>query len=507
MKTKLLIILLLTIVFPVLFYNQGTGINYLIFTLILIFSSTRLYPEKSLEKPAVLLYSLSFLSVVPVVLYGNMLSISVNWIFLSVLCAKIAYPYLSVMSSLLYTQLAFIGSPVLWLIKLAEPKITNEKTANNKMSKTITIYALPVIITLFFVALYHGANAAFAHLVDRLNLDFITPELIVTLFLGWIIAWVFTHPFVIDSWYDIEKNKDNSLVDKAYKPRKLFDTEFSQTDEIKSGVFLLALLNLLIMIVNVVDINYLLISKDLPEGMNYSAFLHQGIGQLIFSILIAISIILFYFRGANNFSPHKKTITAFAYLWIIQNVVMVLLNLYKNQLYVNEFTLTYKRVGVYFYLLLTVAGLVLTAYKILKKKNNFFLFRANGWAIACTFLLAAFANWDVLITRFNIYYSKSIDKDYLIRLSDDNIPLLIELYNNDIRKKEITIDDGLIFRSSSFFYDDYESDFGEQLKNKVASFLKRKPNKNFLSWNYADARTYHFLMHLKKDNRIVLRYE
>src|SRR5437764_1048287 len=68
-----------------------------------------------------------------------------------------------------------------------------------------------------------------------------------------------------------------------------------------SGIVLFSLLNILILFLNGIDFYSILSSNGLPEGMTHSELVHQGVELLIVSILIAISIILFYFRGALNF--------------------------------------------------------------------------------------------------------------------------------------------------------------------------------------------------------------
>src|SRR5690606_9210762 len=70
---------------------------------------------------------------------------------------------------------------------------------------------------------------------------------------------------------------------------------------LKAGFNLFVLLNLLILSVNITDLVFLWGGAELPEGVSYSQMVHQGVGSLIFSIILAVSVILFVFNGKAKF--------------------------------------------------------------------------------------------------------------------------------------------------------------------------------------------------------------
>jgi hypothetical protein len=191
---------------------------------------------------------------------------------------------------------------------------------------------------------------------------------------------------------------------------------------------MLSLLNGLLLLVNVLDLQFMFGGELLPANISYSEYVHQGIFSLILSIIIAIGIILWYFRGTQNFAE-QKTLKVLAYVWIAQNLIMLLSAAYKNNLYINEFSLTYKRIGVYVFLIATATGLLFTLIKLITKRSNFYLVKANSLAWYVILVMAVPIGWDKMIAGFNIYQAQSKGKEpdvaYLWSLSYQAYPALI----------------------------------------------------------------------------------
>ncbi|MEE9350538.1 MAG: DUF4153 domain-containing protein, partial [Flavobacteriaceae bacterium] len=162
------------------------------------------------------------------------------------------------------------------------------------------------------------------------------------------------------------------------------------------------------------------------SGSVFSSQVHSGINALIASIVIAIIILLYVFRGDINFYKENKTLKRLAFAWIILNIILVLSIATKNGQYIYYFGLTYKRIGVLIYLTLAVTGLITTLLKIDQIKNIWYLLRINTKAAFVVLIIASTVNWDYHITNYNFNYAKSMDFKYLIELSNNNTFLLKE---------------------------------------------------------------------------------
>jgi hypothetical protein len=204
---------------------------------------------------------------------------------------------------------------------------------------------------------------------------------------------------------------------------------------------------------------------------------------------MAIAIILFYFRGALNFYEKSKTIKMLAYVWIAQNVFMILSTMYRNNVYVTEYGLTYKRIGVYVYLLLTCAGLITTFIKIAKVKTNAYLFRVNGWIFYSVLIIAAFINWDRFIAEVNITKAKQVQTDYLLDLSYTVLPKLYTYHNHPLDANTFG------YKTSGFAL----NNFNRRRDKQLYYFLLNHQQLSWKSWYYDENKTYKELI---QDQRI-----
>ncbi|HQK40784.1 MAG TPA: DUF4173 domain-containing protein, partial [Flavobacterium alvei] len=92
--------------------------------------------------------------------------------------------------------------------------------------------------------------------------------------------------------------------------------------------------------------------------------------------------------------------------------------------YVSFFGLTYKRLGVYAFLVLAIIGLFFTFLKITKQKANAYLFNRMVWYFYGTILLCSYVNWGNLIMNYNISVNKGVEPMFLSSLN----------FNDEVRR-------------------------------------------------------------------------
>jgi hypothetical protein len=181
---------------------------------------------------------------------------------------------------------------------------------------------------------------------------------------------------------------------------------------------------------------------------------------------------MFLFRGSLNFIKDNLMLKVLAYTWALQNVFMIVSTIFRNKMYVEAFGLTEKRIGVYFYLFLSIIGLITTIIKIYKKHSNSYLIRINTLIFFVILLLSCTVNWDYLISSHNLA-RKDADRNisYLNELSSSNIPLIFNHIAKD--KKSDTISSDRIV-----------------LNNRIYKLLTNdKRFSSWKSWNYCDKAT------------------
>jgi Domain of unknown function (DUF4173) len=213
---------------------------------------------------------------------------------------------------------------------------------------------------------------------------------------------------------------------------------------------------------------------------------------LIFSILLAISIIVYFFRANQNFYKNNLWLIRLTYLWIFQNALLLASIVYKNQLYISELGLTYKRIGVYVYLLLTLAGLILTFWKVRKLKTIWYILRKNTLTAYIMLIISCLLNWDSYIAHYNINKAKVLDVIYLLNLSDKTLPDLKDLLAN----KKVDLSGRILDLSSEIHYGGYSNynrkyDYctkAEFIQYQIDIFKNKQKNIEWQSYNYSDVK-------------------
>lgn len=218
----------------------------------------------------------------------------------------------------------------------------------------------------------------------------------------------------------------------------------------------------MLLAINFLDINNIFINSILPKGISLSDFVHQAVWSSIFSIIVAVGLIMWFFKGDLNFNKHSKLIKALVYIWVLQSVLMLLSTIIRNSWYIHQYQLTYLRIGVYVFLVLSLIGLFFTALKIFKTKSAWYLVCKNFEAWLLILVVCSCFNWDRIITRYNISNAtdvKNIDIVYLIELSEANIPELVNLYNNPKTN--------YIFTKSNYRYNSSKDLFLSKINNYI----------------------------------------
>jgi hypothetical protein len=248
------------------------------------------------------------------------------------------------------------------------------------------------------------------------------------------------------------------------------------------GLISLLLLNILLLVVNIIDMTYIWFGFEYTKDVDLYKMIHQGTDMLIISILLAMSIVIIFFRGNLNFYRRNNSLKYASYAWLIQNSILVISVLIRDYYYINQTGLAYKRIGVLFYLVLVMVGLATTFWKIYKKKTTYFLFRVNAWAVVVLMVSATTVNWDELIASYNFSHSNKIlmPVDYMVTLSNKALPLLEK--HADILEDQIRKQKQLGFPSTVC-----EGCVRTKLLEKQIDFTKEQESLTWLSFNLADA--------------------
>jgi Leucine-rich repeat (LRR) protein len=225
------------------------------------------------------------------------------------------------------------------------------------------------------------------------------------------------------------------------------------------------------------------------------------VGSLITSILFAIAILLFYFRGLLNFYHKSRPLKLLAYLWILQNIFMVFSTAYRNNMYITESGLSYKKIGVYVYLLLAAIGLATTFYKLWRTRSNWSLVRANSFIMYCLLIIGCTINWDVVITNFNIEksrdHTKRLEKYYLADIGFKNLPQLLALPDSVANTDDYSARD-YYFSTRSVYFESFKT----AMHNKLFRFMRDMDQPDWRSWCLEKERVLGEILELEKNQQL-----
>lgn len=281
------------------------------------------------------------------------------------------------------------------------------------------LLTLPSIgITIIFYSLYANASPAFADKVSLAQLQLPHPYWFVLFFGLYYASYSLTHTLPSMRLQQWDKLQPNILERRRTKS---FLNPFWLKYEYKTALMVLVLLNSLLLLFHGVDVATLLEGKP-AEGITYAQWVHQGVGTLIISILIAVALLLYVFRGNLNFFRQNQSLKTFAMAWIIQNALLALTTVLKNSCYIEAYGLTYKRIGLWVYLLLVLVGLITTWHKITQRQTLWWMIKRNYKAAILLLLLTAAFPWARIISWYNLEQAQVRDNAYLLQLP---------LYNTD----------------------------------------------------------------------------
>lgn len=432
MKNRKIIFITTSLLFSILFYNQSAGLNYLLFSVLIVTTSVILKPKLLKHLNWCLIAIGTLFSGFFVMYLGNSFAIILNIISLLLISSLFFKSEASLPMSILHSTISHICSPIFMFFTTQKTNQIHEKRhmKKDRICKKIILGFIIIIISILFLQFYREMNPVFNDLTKNM-FDFISWGIIFFFIFSLLLLFPFFYnQRILNQLFIKDRRAGKTLISEnlqQYDKTKVGILLGFKNEQI-TGIILLSLLNLMLFFVNTLDFNVLFLQGVLPKGVTFSEYVHDGITILIFSIIFSISIILFLFRGHNNFGNSSIPLKILTYLWIIQNIIVVLFTMYKNGMYVTIYGLTFKRIGVFYYLLLSIIGLLVTTFKIYLKKQNWYLFKTNAIIFYSILCISSSINWEVFVTRYNLETGKTKGLEYLYTLGDSNIPTLHSMH-------------------------------------------------------------------------------
>ncbi|MDR2362369.1 MAG: DUF4173 domain-containing protein [Prevotellaceae bacterium] len=296
----------------------------------------------------------------------------------------------------------------------------------------VAIISMAAIV---FIWLFSVANPQFAEIIRQVwqalwdAVAWVIPDLSFLEIVHYLFVMYFLSLFVLRFKPTIISKEDERTSDHLHRIRHRQYFPYLQTglkSEYHTVIAGILVISALLLTLNVIDIVSVWIAIAPESAPELSQFVHRSTYALMVSVIFSISILLFCFRKNLNFYPRNRLLKVTAYSWIGQNVFLLCSTGLRNWHYVSEYGLTYRRIGVFIFLLMVCVSLLLIFLKIRKRRTLYHFFRMNIFGALGVLVIAGLVNWDLLIASYNTsHIEKETDYAYLERLSYQTAPYIL----------------------------------------------------------------------------------
>ncbi len=474
------------LLYNLLFWEQQWGLNILLFTGFVLGSNFFFFREESQQKAYGLSALCSFLLAIAVVMSNSAfakcsysLSMAVTAGFL--MQHHYSFPLYGILNT--FKKIAYLPANIVNAFERNKDIFPSGHRAGTILKVSI----VPLIIVVFFFLIYSSANPTFnsyaseaCERIAELFTKMIGYERLLFSLFGLAIILVLTWRLVLPistrtKWRHNDNMSRSFLKFKSSLKSAWPDSMLKLKEELKTAMICLGLLNLLLLAVNGLDISTVWFASGAESAPAMRMRVHYGTYLLIFSILMAMAVLLYYFRGNLNYISNNRTLKLLAYGWIAQNCILSMTLLIINSRYIYCHGLAYKRLGVLLFLILVAVGLLTVFFKIKDRKTLYYLFKVNTWALLILAVAVSFVNWDYRITEYNLGIADrvAVDWDFLFtEVSDKNLPLLAAGIKEEEKTNHLSATHLQLWT--------------KQIEIRSQQFFHKQANTDIWSWNYAD---------------------
>ncbi len=321
------------------------------------------------------------------------------------------------------------------------PKILSKKSTKQSLILLITQWLMPIIIGIAFIALFAKANPIIENWLNKIDLwyilSFLDPSILIELSIVFLTVWAFLrwHGYNLLEKFGFKKST------KAPEEKTKEKTEQQNQIQVFYGIFShgailrsLIVFNVIFVVQIVMDGLYLWGGLELPKGMTYASYAHRGAYPLIVTALLAALFVLIALRPGSK-SEGDKLLRALVYLWVGQNIVLVLASIFRLDLYISVYQLTFLRVAAMIWMGLVASGLLLIVLRIVLKKTGQWLIASNFAMLGFVLISCCFVDFSGFIANYNvdkaIENNRELDIYYLKSAGIDTVPALYHYMNSD----------------------------------------------------------------------------
>ena len=408
-----------------LFYGERVGISFVLFSIALMGCSLLANHAASDGKRMLIASLVLIAGIIPAVEQLNALSLAIAVLGLGLAVSIATNPDLD--------GLADRARALRGLFLFGPFRLIRDMAGSLNMPALATgfvVWFIPIVFGGLFVALFASANPLIERWFAQLNPGNAASQVSLARLLFWLVAASVVWPFIHVRWrrkIAVTTAPIESVPDQSQPSAESGSVDFLGVATVLRS---LILFNLLFAVQTILDVIYLWGNAALPADITYAAYAHRGAYPLIVTALLAAGFVLIAMKPGGP-AEQSKVIRPLVYLWVAQNVMLVVSSILRLDLYVQIYLLTYWRIAAFVWMLLVAIGLVLIVARIALRRSDQWLIRANLITLTGTLYICSLVNFAAIIADYNVTHSReasgkgvSIDMHYLSLLGPQALPAL-----------------------------------------------------------------------------------
>jgi len=401
-----------------LFWSADPGVSVALYALALAACMLALKPGGVTLREGTLAMAFTLVCNLPVMEQMQALSLGFSGAGLIALLAWIAFGRITGAGQVfvLFLRASFIGALVLPLDAFRELREAKSGAAIKRAARAL---ALPVGIGLVFGLLFTFANPLIENALAQIDLRGLpTAEQIKrVLFWGFAACALWPYLNTQGQWW-----RERAKTSAPARAETLRDGALINAASVRAS---LVLFNVMFAVQTLTDLGVLTGGMALPDGMTYAQYAHRGACPLVVTALLSGAFALATHRRVAD----NRVLRGLMYLWLGQNLFLVLTAMFRLSLYVEAYTLTYMRVAAFIWMGLVFVALALIVVQMAQGRPLAWLIRSNMIAVTSTLYACCFVNFAYVIADYNISATapgESLDLAYLCNLGEQAIPAMMD---------------------------------------------------------------------------------
>lgn len=142
--------------------------------------------------------------------------------------------------------------------------------------------------------------------------------------------------------------------------------------------------------------------RSFPKGFYYSGYAHEGAAWLTVALALATVVISIMFRGTMLRDPRLPLLRKLTWIWSALNLLLAAAVFHRMFIYIGFNGMTRMRTVGLLGISAVIAGFAMVIWKIVKRRDFWWLVRRDLWILAFAVYLYAVLPVDYLVHSYNV---------------------------------------------------------------------------------------------------------